>query len=73
MTGAQTTSSTPQSHPSEPSLGPRGTAIFILAVLVIIAALVYGAFMIGPWIIGITALATVPVIYVVLILISVGR
>ncbi|AJE47890.1 hypothetical protein [Celeribacter indicus] len=52
---------------------PRGVAMVLLAVVAVIAALVYGAFAIGPWVLGVTALATVPVIYVVLILLTTGH
>jgi len=51
----------------------RGVVLFLLFVLVVIAAIVYGMFAIGPWVLGLTALATVPVIYVVLILLTTGK
>nr|WP_319246751.1 hypothetical protein [uncultured Celeribacter sp.] len=51
----------------------RGVALFLLVVAAVIAAVVYGAFTVGPWVLGVTAVATVPVIYVVLILLTMGR
>ncbi|NIY78355.1 MAG: hypothetical protein HWE33_06995 [Rhodobacteraceae bacterium] len=52
---------------------PRGVALFLLVVVAILAAVVYGAFTVGPWVLGVTAVATVPVIYLVLILLTMGR
>ncbi|MDO6458696.1 MULTISPECIES: hypothetical protein [Celeribacter] len=51
----------------------RGVVLFLLAVVVVIAAVIYGMFAIGPWVLGVTAVATVPVIYVVLILLTMGQ
>lgn len=52
---------------------PRGVALFLLVVVAVLAAVIYGAFAIGPWVLGVTAVATVPVIYLVLILLTMGR
>ncbi|WP_321364109.1 hypothetical protein [uncultured Celeribacter sp.] len=52
---------------------PRGVALFLLVVVAVLAAVIYGMFAIGPWVLGVTAVATVPVIYLVLILLTMGR
>jgi len=58
------------SHHEDGVASPRGVLLFLL---VVIAAIVYGMFAIGPWVLGVSALATVPVIYVVLILLTTGK
>lgn len=62
-----------ETHTSEPEATPFGVAVFLLTVVVVLAALVYGAFAIGPWVLGVTAVALVPVIFAVLLLITVGK
>jgi|GEM_PF-3141744 hypothetical protein len=52
---------------------PRGVALFLLFVVVVIAAVIYGMFAIGPWVLGVTAVATVPLIYIVLLILTVGK
>lgn len=61
------------SHHEDGVASTRGVVLFLLFVLVAIAAIIYGMFAIGPWVLGVTALATVPVIYVVLILLTTGK
>ncbi|SFJ16570.1 hypothetical protein [Celeribacter neptunius] len=52
---------------------PRGVALFLLFVVAALSAVAYGVFTIGPWVLGLTALAFVPVIYLTLILLTTGR
>lgn len=56
-----------------PAVSPRAVALFCLAVVAAIALVLYGMVAIGPWVLGLTALAAVPVIFVALLLITVGK
>lgn len=60
-------------HHDEGGATVMGVVSFLLAVVALIAAVIYGMFAIGLWVLGITALATVPVIYVALILLTTGK
>lgn len=76
MTDATTnTSASTESHDhhDEGLATTRGVALFLLLVVVVIAAVIYGMFAIGPWVLGVTAVATVPLIYIALLVLTVGK
>lgn len=60
-------------HHEEGLATTRGVVLFLLFVVVVIAAVIYGMFAIGPWVLGVTAVATVPLIYIVLLVLTVGK
>lgn len=61
------------SHHEDGVASTRSVVLFLLFVVVVIAAVIYGMFAIGPWVLGVTALATVPVIYVVMVVLTMGQ
>ncbi|WP_417257663.1 hypothetical protein [Celeribacter sp.] len=69
MTVAPTQS---EDHHEEDAISPKGVALTILFIVVVLAAVIAGSFLIGPWVLGLTALAFVPVIYIVLFLLTIG-
>jgi hypothetical protein len=60
-------------HHEDGIASTRGVVLFLLFVVVVIAAVIYGMFAIGPWVLGVTAVATVPLIYIVLLILTVGK
>lgn len=73
MSDAILDQSASHSHDEEGVASTRGVVLFLLCVVVVIAAVIFGMFAIGPWVLGLTALATVPVIYVVMIVLTMGQ
>lgn len=60
-------------HDTTGEATPLGIALFFALLIVIIAAITWGFITFGPWVLGVTAVATVPVIYIVLLLLTTGR
>ncbi|MEN8836972.1 MAG: hypothetical protein ABF243_09835 [Celeribacter marinus] len=58
---------------SEASISPKGVALTLLFIVACLAAVGFGVVAFGPWVLGLTALAFVPVIYIVLILLTIGK
>ncbi|AVW91501.1 hypothetical protein [Celeribacter baekdonensis] len=73
MSQATADQATSKSHHEDGVASTRGVVLFLLAVLVVIAAVIFGMFAIGPWVLGVTALATVPVIYIVMVVLTMGQ
>lgn len=74
MTDTTLTSSQPTAPLTEDGVAtPRGVAAFLGTVVAVLAGLAYAVLSFGPWVLGITALATVPVIFLALILLTRGK
>ncbi|MCA0043117.1 hypothetical protein [Celeribacter litoreus] len=67
------TDSHDHSHSEEGVASTGAVVLFLLFVVAVLGGLGYAAFAIGPWVIGVTAVALVPFIFVALILLTVGR
>lgn len=63
----------PDAHHEDHGLSARAVAAVLLGVLLALGALGASVAFYGPQVLGLTALALVPVIFLVLILITVGK
>ncbi|WP_417249829.1 hypothetical protein [Celeribacter sp.] len=60
-------------HDEEASISPKGVAAVLAVIVLVIAAVAVGIATFGWPVLGLTALAAVPVIYLCLILLTVGK
>ncbi|WP_417243134.1 hypothetical protein [Celeribacter sp.] len=59
-------------HAEEDLISPKGVVLTLLFITVVLALVIAGSFLIGPWVLGLTALAFVPVIYIIMFLLTIG-